>query len=576
EREANLGRAIEAYRQALTVYTPETAPLEYATTQNNLGNAYSDLAQVREREANLGRAIEAYRQALTMIDRFFLVASVTAQVGLQQEWAGLTARAVEAHRQAGQAPQALTVAEGSKSRLLTALLGRGDLPVPSAIPQDLAAQERELADRLAALDAADLARHGQPTPAEEEAARLQRLEQRLDVVKRLQTIWQEMEEHAPEAQDYIALRRGDRPSWEVLARLAADLGPGTALLSLFTTGQRILFFVLRAGWDAPQVVETALTPDELRYVYLANYWDEVLDRRAHRAVGRPLTGRWRGLGRPLLSPALPWLEGVTHLVIAPESLLHLLPLHALDLDGHGETLLDRCAVSYIPALGLLDRLRRRKPIAAGKAVVLGYTPADATTERGRSEQELFRGEARAVAGQMGVRPLLDGEATAQRLQEILTGQTLRLVHLSCHGRFDPQDPLRSGVLLADGPFTARQWMGLRGFRADLVTLSACQTALTGSLGGDELAGLSQALLYAGASSLLVGLWSVNAATTAALMVDFYRRLWDDSGNKKTDEATALREAALALREGRLLPSEEGFDLSDPYYWAPFILVGDWR
>jgi CHAT domain-containing protein len=180
-----------------------------------------------------------------------------------------------------------------------------------------------------------------------------------------------------------------------------------------------------------------------------------------------------------------------------------------------------------------------------------------------------------VARQLHVSPLLDQEANSGRLQAVLRDRLLRLVHLSCHGGFDTSDPLRSGVLLADGIFTARQWMELH-FRADLVTLSACQTGLSGSLGGDEMAGLSQALLYAGASSLLVGLWSVNALTTAALMVDFYRRLWDENRDKRTDEATALREAALALRDGRLLPPMEGVDPSDPYYWAPFILVGDWR
>ncbi len=113
-------------------------------------------------------------------------------------------------------------------------------------------------------------------------------------------------------------------------------------------------------------------------------------------------------------------------------------------------------------------------------------------------------------------------------------------------------------------------------RADLVTLSACETGLSGRLAGDELAGLSQALLYAGASSLLVGLWSVNAWTTASLMVDFYRRLWDKGGHKKPDKATALRQATLALRNGELLSPTEHFDPSDPYYWAPFILIGDWR
>jgi CHAT domain-containing protein len=510
-----------------------------------------------------------------MIDRFFVTASVAAQLGLQEAWSGLYARAVEACHRAGQPALAFAIAEGSKSRLLTGLLGRSDLPAPAILPAELVEQERALTGRLNALDAAALARHGQTATTEEETPRLKLLEERQALLEQLQALWRKMETLDPRASDYVALRRGDRPSWEDLSRLAESLGPQTALLSLFTTGQRILLFVLRAGWERPQAVEASLPLDELRHVYLANYEDEILHRSSHRQAGRPLTHRWRGLGRPLLSPVLPYLEGITHLVIAPAGWFHLLPLHALDLDGSGETLLDRCAVSYVPALGLLERLRRREPAVAGKAVVLGYTPADLTTRRGRVERQLFLGEAQAVARQMGVRPLLDREATAPRLREALADQTLRLVHLSCHGHFDPADPLRSGVLLADGLFTARQWMELR-FRAGLVTLSACGTGLTGFLGGDELAGLSQALLYAGASSLLVSLWSVDALTTAFLMVDFYRRLWDESGNKKTDTAAALREATLALRKGELLPPAEGLDPSDPYYWAPFILVGDWR
>ncbi len=576
EREANLGRAIEAYREALRFRTPDQAPLEYATTQNNLGTAYADLAEVRDREANLGRAIEAYEEALAMIDRFFLASSVGAQIGLQERWAGLYVRAVSAYRRAGRPAPAFATAEGSKSRILTGLLGRGAIPAPPTVPTDLAQREQALASELAALDAAALARLGATTP-EGAATPLRRQERRLELVDQLRDLWQRMASYGDAAADYVALRRGDPPTWEDLVALAADLGPETALLSLFTTGGETLLFILRAGEEAPAVVEVPLGADELRYVYWANYRDEILNRRRHRAAGRPLTHRWRRLGERLLAPALSHLEGASRLVIAPEGLFHLLPLHALDLDGKGMTLLDRFAVSYIPALGLLTRLRRRPPVTSGAALVVGYTPADPSTEKGRVERDLFLGEARAVADLAGVRPLLDGEAKGDGLRQRLTGQTFRLIHLSCHGGFDPNDPLRSGVLLADGLFTAREWMEVR-FRADLVTLSACQTGLVGRMGGDELAGLSQALLYAGASSLLLGLWSVNAATTAALMVDLYRRLWDARGRKRTDEATALREAALALRDGRTLPPEmrERMDTTDPYYWAPFILVGDWR
>jgi CHAT domain-containing protein len=336
-----------------------------------------------------------------------------------------------------------------------------------------------------------------------------------------------------------------------------------------------LLFLHSARWEVPKLVEVPLNARELRYKYLANYGDEILNRRAYRAASRPLSHRWRTLGMSILAPVLHYLDDVSHLVVVPDKFFHFLPIHALFLNEAQETLLDRFAVSYIPAMGLIARLRSRVPVTASGSVVLAHTPTDLSTYEGSREQEIFLSEAQAVAEQVRVEALVGPDANSQRLQDDLVDQANRLVHLSCHGSFDYEDPLHSGVLLADGLFTARQWMQLQ-FQADLVTLSACEMALMGPLGGNELIGMSYALLSAGASSLLLGLWSVNALTTAALMVDFYHRLWDEDGNKRTDKARALREATLALRDGRLVPPVRGFDLSDPYYWAPFVLVGDWR
>jgi len=175
-----------------------------------------------------------------------------------------------------------------------------------------------------------------------------------------------------------------------------------------------------------------------------------------------------------------------------------------------------------------------------------------------------------VAGRAGTVARLDGDATGAAL-EATTAGPLRLLHLSCHGYFNSDDALESGVELADGIYTARRFLARR-LPVDLVTLSACQTALSGSLGGDEMAGLSLALLTAGARSLLLGLWSVNTATTAAMMDDFYGRL-GGQGAAGADKVEALRQTMLARRDAGLRGS---FDLSDPYYWAPFVLVGDWR
>ena len=115
--------------------------------------------------------------------------------------------------------------------------------------------------------------------------------------------------------------------------------------------------------------------------------------------------------------------------------------------------------------------------------------------------------------------------------------------------------------------TAQEMMGLN-LQADLVTLSACATGRSEISRGDELVGLTRALLYAGASSTLVSLWAVHDESTGQLMTDFYRRLYDDTADKAKPGAVALREAMLELRKQK--------QFEHPYYWAPFVLVGDWR
>ena len=91
-------------------------------------------------------------------------------------------------------------------------------------------------------------------------------------------------------------------------------------------------------------------------------------------------------------------------------------------------------------------------------------------------------------------------------------------------------------------------------------LSACETGLGKTLAGEGLVGLSRAFFYAGAPSLVTSLWRVADASTADIMIEFYRRL-----NEGSDRGEALRAAKLRVMTA---------GLAHPYYWAPFILVGD--
>jgi len=146
----------------------------------------------------------------------------------------------------------------------------------------------------------------------------------------------------------------------------------------------------------------------------------------------------------------------------------------------------------------------------------------------------------------------------------------RYLHFATHGFFNDADPLLSAIVLAQPPpgstdtgfLTARDLFGWT-LNADLVTLSACNTARGGLQSGEGVIGMTWALFVAGAPSQVVAQWSVDDESTAALMQQFY-------GNLKSGQAKgrALQAAASSLRQEK--------QRRHPYYWAPFILMGDWH
>jgi CHAT domain-containing protein len=162
-----------------------------------------------------------------------------------------------------------------------------------------------------------------------------------------------------------------------------------------------------------------------------------------------------------------------------------------------------------------------------------------------------------------------GVQARERMVKSAALDQFRYVHFAAHGLIDELRPVRSGIALSfekgskeDGVLQMSEIMRLR-LNADLVTLSACRTGLGKLLNGEGIVGLTRAFFYAGASSVVVSLWNVNDLATADLMKAFYRNI--NNGMTKDE---ALRQAKLSLIKG---PQRSW---QHPYFWAPFILVGD--
>ncbi len=243
--------------------------------------------------------------------------------------------------------------------------------------------------------------------------------------------------------------------------------------------------------------------------------------------------------------------------IAPHGVLHYLPFAALWNAQEKRYLAEEHEITYLPSASILPLLQQRQNPNQQRLLVAGNP--DATL----SGAEI---EAQQIAEIYASEPLLGAAAT----EGAVTNQMVQadLIHLATHGVINSVNPLFTYLVLQpdpthDGNLELHEVFTLDLHNANLVVLSACETALGAQSRGDELVGLTRAFFQAGAPAVMTTLWPVDDAATTQLMVAFYKALQQGS-----TPATALRTAQLTLLAEPQWQS--------PYYWAAFSLHGDYR
>lgn len=384
------------------------------------------------------------------------------------------------------------------------------------------------------------------------------------------------------------------------------IDPSTALLE-YAVGQArsFLFVVTREGFHTYALPRAADLESPVRDLRRA------LERPSRRELGRYIDAA-RRLYDLVVAPAAAVLKGKTRLLLAPDAALSYVPFEALLTADPGLSrlavadqpyLIRRWAVGYVPSASVLASVRARaararadftsgpRPAFLGVAdpiLVRGVSSSSATTVPSSSQTD----SPRAVSGSSRAptfaplpharrevtdiakrfKPgeallLIGGDASEDRLKQAAQLTTARRVHFATHAVIDELDPARSALVLAggadgskeDGLLQVPEVFKLR-LSADLVVVSACESWLGKELRGEGILGLTSAFLYAGASSVAVSLWPVADRSTHDLMVRFYDRM------DRLDKLEALRQAKLAMIGNATW--------AHPYYWAPFVLVGD--
>jgi CHAT domain-containing protein len=215
---------------------------------------------------------------------------------------------------------------------------------------------------------------------------------------------------------------------------------------------------------------------------------------------------------------------------------------------------------------------RNNLIAFGDPVYQGHhDPAEVRTGFSRlkySEKEVT--EIATLFEEGSAQLFLREEAKEDIIKEAGILIPFSYIHFATHGLMDEKNPENSSLVLsretggAEDGFLQAKEIALLEMDPDLVVLSACQTGLGKMVRGEGMIGLTRSFIYAGTPSVISSLWSVSDASTAELMLRFYENLIQ----RKLSKTDALRRAQITMiTDGQY---------AHPFYWAPFILVGDWR
>ncbi len=541
-RPATYHTALERARQL--AHQMEAPPL--------LVQVYETEGDWRLAQGDIAGALAAYDAALEQVEGIKGRVMVEYRVTIADNTYTLYEKATQLAIKLQEYPRALQYAERAKSRALLDLIAqRLELTIQARQAEDQPLVEELLRlraerDRLyRRLGGSEELRRADSNQYDAEVQTQRR--QIVAYERQITALWHQ-----------LLIRNGeyarDAALWQTpTISVQAALPAGALLLEFYRLQEQYVVFVATA--ERLDVVTLAIEPAQVtRWLhYLRINSDRVAPNQAHPGLLQALTlqaqGILQALYEALFVPLEPYLADYSRLILAPHGALHHLPFHAL-YDG-ATYLLDRFELSYAPNGALLAHTRpAAHPERPTSFLAFGFSAGE--------QLPFALREAQTVSQLMGGSVYLNQDATLSRLRHL--APQAGVLHLATHGEFNPDNPLFSGLSLADGQLVTLDVFQLP-LRASLVTLSACQTGRHLVSQGEELLGLMRGFLAAGAATLVLTHWSVADHATANLMEQFYRAL----------QAGQTKAAALRLAQ-QWLAAQPGF--AHPYYWAPFYLVGD--
>jgi CHAT domain-containing protein len=540
-QQKNFPQALENYKKALTLAESQQRPAVMRSASLRLGDILYQTGRPAEAVPHFERAVQQIESTRSLLE---------SQEYRQSYFeGGLDAyvRMVAALLTLGKPAEAFNHSERARSRLFLDILG--SKVQLSRVKSGLLQEEGVLQERIAFLKA----KLAGVRETEREGLR------------------RELREAEEAYNAFLAkVRKQNREQASlmtveplILKEVQELLEPGTTLIEYFVTASETFVWIIER--EKLQVVRVDLRKEKL--ADLVKTFRETIVAPEEK---EKLTQVSISLYQLLVRKVLPYVSG-KELIIVPHDVLHYLPFHAL-YSPEGKYLIEEYSVSYLSSASLLQFTTAKRKAKGDLSAVLAQAGLSAVAQAGRvlafgnpdlgdpsmnlRFAELEAREVQRLYPQSTV--LLKKEATEEKGKSLSPQHDI--IHFATHAELREEDPLSSAILLAkegkeDGRLEVREVFGME-LNASLVVLSACETGLGKLSSGDELVGLTRAFIYAGTPSVMASLWKVEDSSTATLMGSFYKNL------RTMSKVEALRQAQLELIRGH------------PYFWAPFILVGD--
>jgi CHAT domain-containing protein len=541
ERRGDLSGALEHALQAANSHSEEIKDVYLGLTL--LGRLYRKLGRPAEARAALRGAIDTIESAHEQVSG--------REVHFFDERSEAFAEMAALLIGDGRIEEAFGYAERYRSRVLVDILRTGAVDRSRALTVDEQTRERELGERLVALQREAVLGGGAGQEEQIAAARRE-----YDACQR------ELEAAHPR----LRVERGTlQPA--AVSEIAARLPRDAVLVEYLVTSGKTYAFVISGGGSMEMRAIDVGRDD------LARQADSLRTLLAQRRPDFKTTAR--ALHRTLIAPIADLLAKRSSWILIPDGPLWNLPFQAL-VDSRGTYLAEQAAIVYAPSTAAWLEMSRAPQVSTGaRRDLLAFgnptTPSAAGVEGSRAslaplpEAETEVKSAVRYYGAASAAYVRD-EATEERFKA--EAPRYRVLHVAGHGILNDASPMHSYLLLAsggakteDGYLEARELMQM-DLGADLVVLSACDTARGTYAAGEGIIGFSWALFAARCRTLVVSQWKVDSTATSVLMRNFHRNVRNDP----TKAASALQKTIVGMLRTK--------EYRHPFYWASFVVLGN--